>query len=237
MKDPPGQTSLATIEAVEEASRKLDVIGIDRPIKDMPEVEQDVTSDEESELGGMARPKRGRGWLGVGPALLPLRKGVPQPFTDGAGPCSPGRWPIERRRLPDNDLAQQLKSIVAKGLKACEDRFRSGPKPKDLRHLLDEISVGKVTGQPFREDIVGTVRADLCLALQAAGIGDGLPREGDVVQHFEVRLIQDLLKGLDDPDWYFCEWWALGFGLALRRGSSPGPRQASTARPSGGSLR
>ena len=77
MKDPPGQTSLATIEAVEEASRKLDKIGIDRPIKDeleleelMPkdqEVEQDVTSDEESELGGMARPKRGRGWLGSNP--------------------------------------------------------------------------------------------------------------------------------------------------------------------------
>ena len=174
------------------------MIGIDRPIKDeleleefMPkdqEVEQDVTSDEESELGGMTRPKRGRGWLGVGPTLLPLRKGTPQPFTDGAGLCSPGRWPIDRRRLPDDDLAQQLKSIVAKGLKACEDRFRSGPKPKDLRHLLAAISVGKVTGQPFPEDMVSTVRADLCLALQAAGIGDGLPREGDVVQHFEVRL-------------------------------------------------
>ena len=44
------------------------------------------------------------------------------------------------------------------------------------------------------------MRADLCLALRDAGIGDGLPREGDVVQHFEVRLIQDLLKGLDDPE-------------------------------------
>ena len=36
MKDPLGQTSLATIEAVEEASRKLDKIGIDRPIQDEP---------------------------------------------------------------------------------------------------------------------------------------------------------------------------------------------------------
>ena len=72
---------------MEEASKKLDEIGIDRPIKDelefdefMPkdqDVEQDVTSEEESELGGLARPKWGRGWLGVGPILLPLRKVFP----------------------------------------------------------------------------------------------------------------------------------------------------------------
>ena len=73
--------------------------------------------------------------------------------------------------------------------------------------------MGKITGQPFPEDIVGTVRADLRLALKAADIGKGLPREGDVVQHFEVRLIQNLLKGVDDPDWYFCEWGALGVWL------------------------
>ena len=97
--------------------------------------------------------------------------------------------------------------------------------------------MGKVTGQPFPEDIVGTVRADLRLALKAAGIADGLLREGDIVQHFEVRLIQDLLKGLDDADWYFCEWWALGFGSALHQGSFPGLRQSSSARPSGVSPR
>ena len=57
---------------------------------------------------------------------------------------------------------------------------------------------------------MGSVRTDLRLILKAAGMGDGLPREGDVVQHFEVRLIQDLLRAFADPDWHFCEWWARG---------------------------
>ena len=78
MKDPPGQTSLVTIEAVEEASRKLDKIGIDRPIKDeleleefMPthqEVEQDVTSDEEEAWHGPSGA--GDGWGSDPPCSL-----------------------------------------------------------------------------------------------------------------------------------------------------------------------
>ena len=140
MKDPPGQTTLATQEAVVEASKKRDKIGIGRPIKDeleldefMPKdqvAEQDVTSNEESELGGLERPKRGRGWLGVGPTLLLLRKGISQPFIDGAGLCSPGRWPIDRRRLPDNDLARQLRTIVTQVLKSAWTGFALATSPK-----------------------------------------------------------------------------------------------------------
>lgn len=40
-----------------------------------------------------------------------------------------------------------------------------------------------------------------------------MPLEGDVVQQFEVRLIQSLLMAFDDPDAYFCSWWALGVWL------------------------
>ena len=137
----------------------MDDLGINRPIKDElevppfdpqgPEIDQSATTDEETELNGMRRPKRGEGWWGYGPTLLPLRKGVPKPFTDGAGLCSPGRWPVSRRKLPDNELAQKLRATVLDGLKACEKSWRSGSKPKDLKHVLTEIAVGKVTEQPF----------------------------------------------------------------------------------------
>ena len=118
------------MEAAEGASKTLDEIGIGSPSKNeleldefMPkdqEVEQDVTSDGESELGGLKHPKRDRGWWGVGPTLLPFRKGFPKPFTDGAGLCSPGRWPIDRRRLPDKDLARQLRTIDTQGFEGVQ---------------------------------------------------------------------------------------------------------------------
>ena len=112
----PGRTSLASSEAVELESAKLDRLGVNRPIKDEleldafnfkePEVEQSETTDEETELNNHPRPKKGHGCWGHGPTLLALRKGTPKPFADGAGMCSPGRWPVARRKLPDNDLAK-----------------------------------------------------------------------------------------------------------------------------------
>ena len=95
----------------------------------------EVTSEDEPELMNVRRPKRGEGWWGLGPSLLPLRKGVPRPFTDGAGLCSPGRWPFARRRLPSSDLALKLQDIVYQGLVSFERRIKMEKKPRDLRHL------------------------------------------------------------------------------------------------------
>ena len=71
-----------------------------------------ITSDEESEMPGTRRPKKGEGWWGHGHTMLSLRKGIPKPFCDGAGLCSPGRWPIQRRRLPNKDIAIELQQIT-----------------------------------------------------------------------------------------------------------------------------
>ena len=98
-----------------------------------------VTSDEEAELPGTRRPKKGEGWWGHGHTMLSLRKGIPKPFCDGAGLCSPGRWPIQRRRLPDNDIAIELQQILLKAL----FEFESDLKKKqgiDLRQLLLKIA-------------------------------------------------------------------------------------------------
>ena len=71
--------------------------------------EEDDTSEEERELPGQRRPKRGEGWWGIGRPIQPHRKGLNKEFVDGAGLPSPGRWKVNDRRLPDDDEARDLR--------------------------------------------------------------------------------------------------------------------------------
>ena len=212
-------------------SARLEEIGIGRPLKDeleikefepkAKEVEGDITTEDETELDHVKRPKKGAGWVGVGPTLHPLRKGIPKPFVDGAGHCSPGRWPVARRNLPDNEIAKELRNIVLAALKKFEASLATSKPPMDFKRLLMTIAVGKMDGQPFPQELVEETRMDLRLALRRAGFGDGLPVEDDAVQKFEVRLIQALLSAFDDPDSYFCSWWAVGVWLGSPKRKLP----------------
>ena len=67
------------------------------------------TTDEEVELPGVKRPKRGAAWWGRGPPIRAWRKSVERDFADGAGLCSPGRWPVDRRRLPNDGLVKRIR--------------------------------------------------------------------------------------------------------------------------------
>ena len=98
-------------QEIDWVSTNLDEKGIHRPIKDglgddgrgtLSEEEADLqaepaamedeeTSEEERELPGVRRPRRGAGWWGLGKPLQPHRKGMGKEFTDGAGLPSPGR--------------------------------------------------------------------------------------------------------------------------------------------------
>ena len=149
----------------------------------------------------------------MGTALLPLRKGIPKPFVDGAGLCSPGRWAPDRRRLPESSLVKKLRGIILGGLREFETKLKEEKKPRSLRQLICAIAVQKVETNPFPEDILEKTKDKLRMALKAGGYGDGLPQAGDVVQHFDVRLIQGLLAACKDPDHYFGEWWARGVWL------------------------
>ena len=81
------------------------------------------------------------------------------------------------------------------------------------------LALGKFKDSPFDDATVKDVRDDLRIACKQAGHGHGLPQEGDCVQRFEVRLIQVLLAAFEDPDSYFCIWWARGtwLGSATRK--------------------
>ena len=75
--------------------------GLQGPVMD---IDATATSDEERELGGRPRPPKGSGCWGIGRTLETRRKGLARPVVDGGGLCSPGRWPLARRRLPSGAL-------------------------------------------------------------------------------------------------------------------------------------
>ena len=75
--------------------------------------------------------------------MLAMRKGIVKPFTDGAGLCSPGRWPMATRRLPSDETAKDLQQLVLRALFGFDANLRK-KETIDLRHLLLKIAVGKV---------------------------------------------------------------------------------------------
>ena len=47
-------------------------------------------------------PDKGAGWWGRGALIRVQQSYRARDSVDGAGLCSPGRWPSARRRLPDS---------------------------------------------------------------------------------------------------------------------------------------
>ena len=217
------RNKIITTERIQEASDEIEARSREAPIKDglkldghkpeMTDAPNEITTDEETEHPGTTRPKKGAGWWGFGPPIRPLKKGVPRDFVDGAGLCSPGRWPISQRRIPDDYTSKRLQKVVRDGLLKSEKVWKSKKPEMDLKRMLMNLALGKLDKSPFDDEILREVRTELRIICKQAGHGDGLPREGDVVQHFEIRLIQALLSAFQDPDWYFCDWWAVGVWL------------------------
>jgi hypothetical protein len=103
------------------------------------------TSEEERELPGQKRPRKGAGWWGRGRPLQPHRKGMANNFVDGAGTPSPGRWRIEDRRLPENEVAEDLRAALRQGLETMEPDLPGGT----LRKALFLLAAGGLTACPF----------------------------------------------------------------------------------------
>ena len=129
----------------------------------------DPTTDEERELPGVKRPKRGAGWWGRGRALRTTRKGIGREFVDGAGLPSPGRWKIKDRILPDHDVAQEIRQIVWKALRDMEEFLPGG----SLRDALYSIMAGGNKTSPFPQEKVKDLREELRRALDRNGFGRG----------------------------------------------------------------
>ena len=148
-----------------------------------------ITSDEDEEE--VPRPKRGTGCWGHGPPLTVYTNGRPRPFADGAGLCSPGRWPPEKRRnhpltWPKAELLHDcLKALLSKSL--------------DVKKVVCELAVGRYVSTPFGSELLEQGRMLCSTAIdmqhdqQLAEVADG--------QCFRLRLIGAMLRKAEDPDW------------------------------------
>ena len=160
---------MVTESQVLGATADMNAKGVDLPIKDGLEIGEpenlekdmpgDITSDEESELPGTARPRKGAGWWGQGPALKATRKGIPREFVDGAGLCSPGRWPIDQRVLPDDYTSRRLRKALEEGLDRAMKEMRTRRKDDafDMKRLLMESAIGRHEKSPFDEALVDEI--------------------------------------------------------------------------------
>ena len=136
-KLPEGGSDRAQVisaETIRKATDEIEAKSSKRPIKDgidigpdEPaefEVPNELTTDEETEHPGTISPKKGAGWWGFGPPIRPLKKGIPRDSVDGGGLCSPGRWPIDRRRVPEDFTAERLQKTIFAGLIKCEQIWK-----------------------------------------------------------------------------------------------------------------
>ena len=213
---------------VQVCSEAIDERGIHRPIKDgleddgienvLAEDEDhrlpgqntcEDTSDEEPEMPGIVRPPRGSGWWGIGRPLQPHKKGVNKDFVDGAGILSPGRWRVRDRRLPESEVAQELRDTLREALQDMDSRLAGG----SARAALALMMSGNLERIPFPEADVEVLRGILKDVLEEYGYGRGDKVEGDADQVTDTRLVEALLEAFGDPDAYFCRWWSRGVWL------------------------
>ena len=152
----------------------------------------------------------GGGWLGHGSPFLVGRAEKARGLTDGAGLCSPGRWPMEARRYPDTPAGR----IAAESVwnQACQ---------VSSSQLFNSLAAGKIATSPFDEDGVDAFRINLMAYVQECEI-DFAPRPGD--RHAGTprwRLFAALLALAEDPDASdlagFAQGVAIGVGVQMPR--------------------
>ena len=154
--------------------------------------------------------------MGTGSSPPPYPQGHPTRPRGWSKPLLAGALPVNQRRLPNDDMAKTLRRIVENGLKAAVEKMQHADDTMDFKKLLMLLALGKFDSPPFDDTIIKSVRDDLRIECKLRGHGDGLPKAGDAIQAFEVRLIQSLLSAFEDPDHYYCEWWAVGTWLGSR---------------------
>ena len=90
-----------------------------------------------------------------GPPIQVSYKGETRALHDGAGLCSPGRWPVDRRRLP---VTEREKSTVA----WFEDAFETWLKEvgvEEAKQIFWSMAAGRVKQSPFEKGIDEARRA------------------------------------------------------------------------------
>ena len=96
------------------------------------------------------------GWRGKGLARRVRVMGRERPFHDGGGLCSPGRWPLEKRKLPGvvgGDFLKSLRSLLERRLRESS-HGKSGMFDLAMRPGREEGGAGPIRGGPGNSVVI-----------------------------------------------------------------------------------
>ena len=145
---------------------------------------EEPESQSEEEAG---QEPRGAGWRGEGDPLMVGSSPVKRELHDGAGLCSPGRWPIERRNLPESPLLcnfrRLLKGFVVKLLDTT---------------VFERLACGKVKDCPMGEEL-NVLREQVYQLFETAG-EEPRRKITDLASPLEFRLLGAFLSQAKDPE-------------------------------------
>ena len=176
-----------------------------------PALMEEATSDEDED--GVTRPKLGEGLLGRGPPLRTTNFGKERFFHDGAGLCSPGRWPPEARALEVEGPSKRLRVELLKILVSLPYQM-----------ILAKLAANKFDQCPFGEEVVAKGRKIWADILQEfSGKRPGVAPEPGQCMLLECLGLHLKLAG--DPDWRimsesswsFAKGTPIGIGVKMPR--------------------
>ena len=176
--------------------------GIEDGLGVRPDPEPEEKTQEET--AGQAR------WRGRGPPRQVQVMGKWKPFQDGGGLCSPGRWPPERRRLPEF-LGQDI-------MDAALDLLRADVKLDLIKFALN-MAAGKITESPFTDASQEALR-EKCVEILGLDKAVLVVAKGQCVH---LRLVSELLKKFHDPDWEYVASLGEGAPLGFKEESPRNP--------------
>ena len=179
------------------------------PLHHSPCQEEDPTSDEDSE--GEQKAKLGEGWWGRGKPMM-VHQGAnhqEQPLEDGAGLCSPGRWAIKDRNLP-----QEFSDAVLPKMERILEHW-GARKYGGLKRLVFVMATGKLKDSPFPAMVIRQLKD--VVKTEVARITGSKEWGTAVDQPIDVRFLQQALKATGDPDYKILNDYAQGVRLGYRR--------------------
>ena len=170
----------------------------------------DTTPDEDAE-------PRGSGLVGRGPAMQVGGGQRSREICDGAGRCSPGRWPPRRRPHCESNKLRRLCMAIRRIAQ------RMDLEGEGLDTLFGKLARGEVIEDPLPLKEIDSLVACAEDLLRDSFCGPE-ERLNDRPQPVRIRLLQAVLKEAGDPDRRGMSWFARGIrvGVGVRMPRTPG---------------
>lgn len=153
-------------------------------------------STSEEDEPGIPKPRAIHHKGGMGPPMETVWGGNRRAFHDGAGLCSPGRWPPSRRKCYTwkgiFHIRQAWLTILRKEI-------------PDIKRLVFTMACGRVLENPFKPEVIHAARLAWAEILHGSSSEPpfSVAQLMEIQEHqpFVLRSISETLRLLKDPDW------------------------------------